>query len=158
MLIKSINWIITDVCNLRCTHCDIWQLPKKMLELKLAERLLDDPAVRKSAQYYGNAFDISLGGGEPFAHPKLQEIVNLVQEKYPGCIKSISTNGVLTKRIVAFLKANDQLNMKIMRANYREISQVAALAERLGCVFSCKPVDLMENYTNRVGPLETRFN
>ena len=75
MLIKSINWIITDVCNLKCNHCDIWQLPKAMADERLIQKVLNDPLVSASYNHYRDDFDISLGGGEPFAHPNLQEFV-----------------------------------------------------------------------------------
>lgn len=204
MLIKSINWIITDVCNLRCQHCDIWRLPKNMIDNDFAAKLLSDPVVEKSYGHYGSAFDISLGGGEPFAHPHLQDIVTRINQKYPGALKSLSTNGVLTKRIFCFLRSNPELDVKlnisvdglehthdkirgmsgafnktmqtiriikrlfpgqkmelkmtIMRDNYLEINEVHRLARKLGCSFSCKPVDLMENYTNRNMGLSVSFS
>jgi len=203
MLIKSINWIITDVCNLRCQHCDIWRLPKEMINIDFVDRLLDDPIVQKSYDCYKEAFDISLGGGEPFAHPQLQDIVDRINQKYPRTLKCFSTNGVLTKQIYRFLKRNLSLNIKlnisldgledthdkirgvkgsfkkviqtirvikrsfpqqaielkmtIMRDNYTEINDVYNLSKQLGCAFSCKPVDLMENYTNRNDGLTTSF-
>lgn len=204
MLIKSINWIITDVCNLKCKHCDIWQLPKAMADEKLIQRVLNDPLIMASFEEYGDDFDISLGGGEPFTHPKLQDIVNQINNKYPNALKSISTNGVLTKHIFRFLKNNQDLNFKlnisldgleethnnirgtkdafkktiqtvmiikrafprqaielkmtIMKNNYFQINDVYLLALRLGCQFSCKPVDMMENYTNRNENFTNTFN
>ena len=203
MLIKSINWIITDACNLRCKHCDIWKLPAKMAIDNLTEKLLSDTVVEKSYAYYGKAFDISLGGGEPFAHPELQEIVSKIDQKYPGALKSISTNGILTKKIFRFLKNNPGLNLKInisvdglenihdkirgvqgafqktiqtirvikrvfphqriemkmtiMRDNFLEISRVYHFSRKLGCFFSCKPADSMNNYTNRDAKLSLAF-
>ena len=192
------------MCNLRCKHCDIWRLPKNMINNDFAAILLNDPVVEKSYGYYGSAFDISLGGGEPFAHPHLQDIVTRIDQKYPGALKSLSTNGVLTKRIFRFLRSNPELDVKlnisvdglehthdkirgmsgafnktmqtiriikrlfpgqkmelkmtIMRDNYLEINEVHRLARKLGCSFSCKPVDLMENYTNRNMGLSVSFN
>ena len=203
MLIKSINWIITDACNLRCKHCDIWKLSSQMMSDGLVEKLLTDPVVEKSYNYYGKKFDIGLGGGELFIYPKLQEIVTRLNQKYPGSLKSLSTNGVLTKRIVRFLKNNPGLNLKlnisidglkdthdkirgvpgafdktiqtvriikhyfprqrielkmtIMRDNFSEISDVYRLSQRLGCAFTCKPLDYMEHYTNRVSVVSTAF-
>ncbi|MCK5082782.1 MAG: radical SAM protein [Candidatus Omnitrophica bacterium] len=203
MLIKSINWIITDACNLRCKHCDIWKLPAKMATNNLVQKLLADTVVEKSYAHYGKAFDISLGGGEPFAHPELQEIVAKTNQKYPGALKSISTNGVLTKRIFLFLKNNPGLNLKInisvdglkeihdqirgiqgafqktiqtirvikrvfpyqriemkmtiMRDNVLQIAPVYQLSRKLGCSFSCKPADSLDNYTNRNSKLSLLF-
>lgn len=113
MLIKSINWIITDACNLRCKHCDIWKLSAQMTDSDLVEKLLADPVVNQSYNHYGKEFDISLGGGEPFAHPKLQDIVTRIDQKYKGSLKAISTNGVLTKKILRFLYHNSKLNFKL---------------------------------------------
>ncbi|MEW5895036.1 MAG: radical SAM protein [Candidatus Omnitrophota bacterium] len=195
--------MITDACNLKCRHCDIWRLPAQMADDKIVKKLLDDPVVEKSYNQYGKEFDISIGGGEPFLHPGLQEIVAQIDQKYPGSLKSISTNGVLTKNIFRLLKNNPALKFKlnisvdglgethdrirgvngtfdqtvktirmikhafpdqrvemkmaIMRDNFSEIQDVYNISQKLGCSFSCKPVDQMEYYTNRNSVLSTSF-
>lgn len=113
MLIKSVNWLITDTCNLKCRHCDIWKLPAKITSQKLVEKLLADPVVEKSYVYYGERFDISLGGGEPFTYPHLQELVTQIEQKYSGALKAITTNGMLIKKIYRFLKDNPNLCLKL---------------------------------------------
>jgi len=113
-LIKSINWIITNKCNLKCTHCDIWNCKdKNEFNLKTIEKILNKNIIKKSYEKYKNNFDISLGGGEPFLKKDLQEIVDLIEKKFPGSLKTISTNGLLTEKILKFVKKNYHLKFKL---------------------------------------------
>jgi len=113
MLIKSISCVITDACNLQCQHCDIWQSPAKMISTQIIEKLLSDPVIKDSYHHYGKELDISLGGGEPFVHPSLQKIVTQIENEYPGSLKTITTNGTLTRKILNFLKNNPELEFKL---------------------------------------------
>lgn len=113
-MIKAINWIITDKCNSMCRHCDIWQgHDKQELSLDSINKILGDDIIRESYGKYGAGFDISLGGGEPFLRDDLQEIVSAIEKRYPGSLKTISTNALLTKRILVFIKNNTDLNFKL---------------------------------------------
>jgi len=113
-LIKSINWIITNKCNSRCTHCDIWQNEdENELDINDIKKILNDEIVRRSYEKYKKSFDISLGGGEPFLRQDLQEIVDLIEKRFPDSFKAISTNGLLTRRILRFLNQNRDLKLKL---------------------------------------------
>lgn len=113
-LIRSINWVLTYKCNSRCVHCDIWGLESRPeITLSSVRRILNDPLVKRSYRHYYPDFDISLGGGEPFLADNLQEIVCAIEKCLPGSFKSITTNGLCTKRIIEFVKTNSNLNYKI---------------------------------------------
>lgn len=113
--IKSVNWIITDTCNGRCVHCDMWQSEGRRpdLDMQTIERILCDDAIRKGYEAHGKAFDISFAGGEPFVRSDLQDIVNLVERTYPGSFKAVTTNALLHDRILEFVERNQDLNFKL---------------------------------------------
>jgi len=113
-LIRSINWIITYKCNCRCIHCDIWRLNSKLsFELADIKKVLDDPLVITSFKHYQDDFDISLGGGEPFLLGNLGEIVDSIEDRFPGSFKCITTNGLTQERIIDFVNKNKNLDFKI---------------------------------------------
>ncbi len=112
-MIRSINWIITNRCNSRCIHCDIWQTKGKELKKQDIEDILSDRFIQQSYDIYKENFDISLGGGEPFLREDLINIVDIIDKKYPNSIKTISTNGLLTKKILELLKQKSNLGFKL---------------------------------------------
>ena len=113
-LIKSINWIITDKCNAKCIHCDIWKSgSRSSVYLPDVKKVLNDRLILDSYREYGQNFDISLCGGEPFLLENLQEIVNTIENRLPGSFKAITTNGLCTNSILKFVNENRGLNFKL---------------------------------------------
>ncbi|UCG53882.1 MAG: radical SAM protein [Dehalococcoidia bacterium] len=50
---------------------------------------------------------IRISGGEPFLRSDLSEIINIIQRKTSPSVVHITTNGLLTERIVEFIKSVD---------------------------------------------------
>ncbi|RLI96754.1 MAG: hypothetical protein DRO99_03950 [Candidatus Aenigmatarchaeota archaeon] len=115
LLIRSINWIITDRCNSRCKICDIWKSGKHGdTTLNDIRRVLDDPIIAESHKAYGSEFDVSIGGGEPFLREDLFDVCMEIDKRYPGSLKTISTNGLLKERILELLRRiNGRLKFKL---------------------------------------------
>ena len=92
------TYLVTWRCNARCLMCDIW---KKRAE----DREEMSPAeVKKAFIGIGKLDAIRLSGGEPFIRQDLVDIVhNIYEASDPGIIH-ITTNGMLTDRIVNFMK------------------------------------------------------
>ena len=112
--IRSVNWIITNQCNSRCSHCDIWRSDKIITpDLDEIIKIIKDPFIKKCYRHYGQDFDVSLCGGEPFLVPHLQGIVDNIQKYLPESFKSITTNGLLTNTILEFVKNNMSTRYKI---------------------------------------------
>ncbi|MDP2905023.1 MAG: radical SAM protein [Candidatus Omnitrophota bacterium] len=112
--IRSVNWLITDRCNSFCGHCDIWQSrSERSVTGPQARAFLADPLIQRSYDFYGDDFDIAVGGGEPFTSAHLDEVVQAIQELTPGALKTISTNGLLTNEIIFFLKKYNHLVFKL---------------------------------------------
>ncbi len=94
--IKYINIATTNKCNLKCTHCSIWkEQPKKDIPLILIEKILTSNVLDKNA-------DITLTGGEPFLHKSYLKLIKLILQHNPAFLKTISTNGTLTDKILKF--------------------------------------------------------
>ncbi len=97
---------ITYQCNARCVMCNIWQ--KK------------DPPVMPE-QYFQHLspdlLHINLSGGEPFLHPDLPAIVEIIKERCPRAAIDISSNGNATELILAtvekLLKIDPKIGMRI---------------------------------------------
>jgi GTP 3',8-cyclase len=93
---------LTDHCNLRCVYC----MPEDMTFRPNAELMQDDELLALVRMFAGLGFDkLRLTGGEPTVRA---HVVDLVREiaATPG-VKSLSmtTNGVLLKKLASPLKA-----------------------------------------------------
>jgi MoaA/NifB/PqqE/SkfB family radical SAM enzyme len=84
---------VTYRCNARCEMCGIWKSPPREELPPAAYRGLP-PSLR----------DVNLTGGEPFLRDDLSEIHAVVRQKCPRAQTIISTNGILTDRIVPQLR------------------------------------------------------
>lgn len=92
---------LTDHCNLRCVYC----MPEDMTFRPNAELMQDDEIRLLTQMFAGLGFDkIRLTGGEPTVRANVVEIVRSIAGT-PG-IRSVSmtTNGVLLKKLARPLK------------------------------------------------------
>lgn len=92
---------LTDHCNLRCVYC----MPEDMTFRPNAELMQDDEIRLLTQLFAGLGFDkIRLTGGEPTVRAHVVEIVRNIAST-PG-IRSVSmtTNGILLKRLARPLK------------------------------------------------------
>ena len=93
---------LTDKCNLRCTYC----MPENMIFRPTAELMQDDEVLRLVQLFARLGFDkFRLTGGEPTVR---LGVVNLVRQiaAVPGVNSlSMTTNGVLLKKLARPLKA-----------------------------------------------------
>lgn len=84
---------VTYRCNARCAMCGIWaSKPMPEMEAEEFERL---PSSLR---------DVNLTGGEPFLRDDLPEVHATVHRTCPRARTVVSTNGLLTGRIVEFMK------------------------------------------------------
>lgn len=102
-MITDLNLEIIDICNLRCTMCDIWknQDPHYLW--------VDDVRNILSSQYLDTNVDITLTGGEPLLHPN---IVDIIREIYQSgqSVATISTNGTMysnLKKVLLHMKESE---------------------------------------------------
>jgi len=93
---------LTNLCNLRCVMCGIWEeTPKQIFDLALYEGLLHQKAIR-------NAPVLALTGGEPFLIKTFSDYYTLARKHSPRSHINISTNGYYTERTLDFLAWADR--------------------------------------------------
>lgn len=96
------TYLVTWRCNAKCKMCEIWRKSKH-----------DEMALEQIDALFSQLRrldGIRISGGEPFLHSDLLKIVNLIQRKTNPSVVHITTNGLLTERIVEFIKSVDNPN------------------------------------------------
>ena len=83
----KINMHITEQCNYHCRHCFAHFGTKQHLSIKNAKKIIENIAESNLIN------EINIAGGEPFCHPQLDKIVNMIHEHNLHC--SIISNGSL---------------------------------------------------------------
>lgn len=98
--IKNVIIAITNRCNLHCKMCTIWKERSKT-DLKADEirKILD-------SKHLDEDVSLTLTGGEPFLSTEFDKIIGMIIEKRPHSLKTISTNGTMTEKIMSFLRKN----------------------------------------------------
>jgi len=92
---------VTDACNSRCKHCNIWRAKTtpNPLSPKEVEKIFQNP-------FFKDLKSVIISGGEPVLRPDLGELI-LAMSKYirPDALISLSTNGLLPERVIKTTKA-----------------------------------------------------
>lgn len=91
---------VTDRCNSRCLHCNIWRKKptKDALTPKEIEKALNDPLFR-DVEYVLNS------GGEAVLRDDLEEIILTEHRALPKAVLQLSTNGLLPERVIKVVKS-----------------------------------------------------
>lgn len=104
---NQISWLITNQCNLRCSHCGNTSRAKLDNELSKEEcfRFIDECAHLK-------VFILNISGGEPFMRKDWFEILSYARKK--DIEIGITTNGTLiTEEIAKKIKELEPFNVHI---------------------------------------------
>lgn len=145
---------ITYRCNAKCTMCGIGDL-KEHVELSLEEykSLFSDPI------WSTNIKSVNITGGEPFLRNDLLQLVGNLYNKSKN-IKTIvvNTNGILTDRIVEFVKniiplinSNKKTSLKIyisldgLGTHHDEIRKIKGCFENVNKTI-CELIKIREEY------------
>ena len=90
---------VTNRCNSRCKHCNIWrqEATRDPLTPKEIETALGDPLFR-GVEYILNS------GGEAVLRDDLEEIILIEHKVLPKAGLQISTNGLLPQRVIDVVK------------------------------------------------------
>lgn len=93
---------LTNLCNLRCVMCGIWEeRPNRVFDLGRFEQLLLDRTIR-------NARVLALTGGEPFMIRNFADYYELARTRSPRSHINISTNGWYTEHTLELLARADR--------------------------------------------------
>ena len=100
--LPAVEWIVyevTDACNSRCKHCNIWQEKptKDMLTAKELETILKN-------DFFHQVKHVLLTGGEPVLKNDIKEIITAIHNAIPQTQMGLSTNALLPDRVLAVLK------------------------------------------------------
>lgn len=99
---------ITDFCNLNCLHCYIGE-NKDPIHIDLNKILyIIDEFIKYKADY------VVISGGEPFMHPNIDEIIDIIGVKYLDVPFIITTNGsFLNKYYIDKIKKYENIQIQI---------------------------------------------
>jgi MoaA/NifB/PqqE/SkfB family radical SAM enzyme len=103
--VHSLVLALTNECNSKCRMCDIWEQARKKPEQ------LDIETIRKicAGKHMRGVGWVTLTGGEPFCRTDLEDIYLMVRRYFPAANITISSNGTLGDRIMAFFSAIDRV-------------------------------------------------
>ena len=105
--LRRMNFEVTDVCNSRCSHCNIWKNTGSpdMLTVEDVRKIFADPV-----------FDLEfliITGGEPVMRKDLSEFILAIHESHPNCLFALSTAGFLPKRVLEVVDTLIANNVKL---------------------------------------------
>ena len=90
---------VTDRCNSRCTHCNIWREKATSNPLSVSEikHTLSDPLFK-------NVQSVLISGGEPTLRTDLEDVVRAIHGTIPKAEIVVSTNGLLPDRMLEIVR------------------------------------------------------
>jgi len=96
---RWIVYMVTDRCNSRCIHCNIWQKEptKNPLVPNEIEQVFKDDLF-KDVKY------VLCTGGEPTVRNDFKEIILSIHKALPEATIQLSTNGLLPERVIEVVK------------------------------------------------------
>jgi len=97
---RFLTYLVTFACNARCIMCDCWQKPSSN-DLSLDE-------IKTIFAQLPPMDMVRLSGGEPFLRSDLAEIAQAVQDMLRPFMLHITSNGLLTKRIIEFCETREK--------------------------------------------------
>jgi len=93
-----VTFFVTWRCNCRCIFCDIWRKSSS------ARDELDVQQIANIFRQLGRLDCLRLSGGEPFLRSDLAEIINALDKINQPGIVHITSNGLMTDRIVEIMR------------------------------------------------------
>ncbi len=108
--IEYFFWEVTEECNSRCKHCNIWARKPSAdnLTLEEVERLFESGLFKKVSE-------VIISGGEPVLMPDLFEKLSVMHRHIkPDALISLSTNGLLPDKVLALAERCVSSGMNII--------------------------------------------
>jgi MoaA/NifB/PqqE/SkfB family radical SAM enzyme len=97
---RFLTYTVTFRCNARCVMCDSWKKSSNdELSIQEVDRIFSQLPEMDA---------VRLTGGEPFLRSDLLEIMDSAQDKLNPFLLHITTNGLLTERIVRFCEQREK--------------------------------------------------
>lgn len=105
---RWVVYMVTDRCNSRCVHCNIWRHKpmKDPLSPEQVEKFFSDK-VFKNVEY------VICTGGEATVRNDLEEIMLSLHRALPRATLQLSTNALLPERIIKVVNSAMENNIKL---------------------------------------------
>jgi MoaA/NifB/PqqE/SkfB family radical SAM enzyme len=99
---------VTDACNSRCLHCNIWRK-------KPTRDILTTNEIREvfSDSLFSDLETVLITGGEPTLRADLAELIVTIHEVLPRINIFVSTNGLFPNRLLKVVKQVNDLGIKV---------------------------------------------
>lgn len=110
---------LTSACNVSCIFCSHRQNPKGVQTYGIGHRSLEE--IELTLEFIDPKRKIVIGEsvtrimeGEPFLHPQIREILQMIRGKYPEASVQITTNGtLLTDEILDLIQSLEGIELYI---------------------------------------------
>ena len=96
---KWVVFMVTDRCNSRCLHCNIWR--QKPIENPLTPEEIEKTF---KDELFKNVEYVLCTGGEPTVRSDLEEIILRIHKSLPKATIQLSTNAILAERALNVTK------------------------------------------------------
>lgn len=130
-----INWILTEMCNYRCSYCFFKN--KKTETNKFSTLTQIKKAIKHISSLNRPSYDITLSGGEPTIHPCFFDIIHLVSETLKERLNKIliitngSNNNGLYNRI-ADISSDVNIKMQVsLHSEFVKMEHIIEMVETL---------------------------
>ena len=138
-----VEWNLSKRCNYDCSYCDpsTHDNKSKHMPLDVFESTVD--RLVTAANLKGRKLKIAFTGGEPFAHPKILDMLHLANSK--GVYKmSVTTNGSLP--LDKYVAALTYLNYVIVSYHFEFAYHEKVINTIIGIDAACKKMTAEGNY------------
>jgi len=107
--ISTATLAITNKCNQKCIICDFGNekiVNSSELSSDVVQRILTLRICKKLRC-------VNITGGEPFCHSEFENIMNIISTNLPQIHITVSSNGILTDKIVNYFKKEHRQHQEI---------------------------------------------
>jgi len=135
---------LTDRCNLRCFYC----MPEKGIKLFDRKDVLTLEEIEYLVYFFNKKFKINkirFTGGEPLLRKGFENLIKNIRKEFPELDLNITTNGILLKEKVKFLKDNNvKVNVSLDTLKEEKFKKITGLnslknvVEGIDCAVSLK--------------------
>jgi MoaA/NifB/PqqE/SkfB family radical SAM enzyme len=150
---KWIVFEVTDRCNSRCVHCNIWRREptKDVLTPEEIEQTFND-VLFKDVEY------VIVTGGEPTVRRDLEDIYLRIHKALPKATLQLSTNGLLPDRVIDVVNTLIMHNIRIdvgvsldgIGEEHDKLRGIKGNFEKADGLLH-KLLELRENHKNKLG-------
>lgn len=116
-MINNVNYNITDICNLKCKHCNQFcPLVPEDTKHKSIQQITSDLVLL--SKFKSNINTISITGGEPTLHPQLSDILSIARKYFPDNKINLLTNGTNYNKFMIWKKSIVDNNIMVVVTIY----------------------------------------